>query len=101
MLDDIPQYYRDPERTPELVFDLSLHYDANISPILISASQWSRGDDPFLFTVRPRLVLEKAERAIWAGEVLCDSSDAELAAGRVSYAMLYVAAALSEPSTKA
>jgi uncharacterized protein (UPF0332 family) len=41
-----------------------------------------------------RLLLEKAERAIRAGEVLRDADEAEFAAGRVYYAMRYVAEAL-------
>lgn len=41
-----------------------------------------------------QLLLEKAERAIRAAEVLRDADEAEFAAGRVYYAMRYVAEAL-------
>jgi uncharacterized protein (UPF0332 family) len=41
-----------------------------------------------------RLLLEKAERAIHAAEVLCDAEEDEFAAGRVYYAMRYIAEAL-------
>jgi predicted nucleotidyltransferase len=52
VLDDIRHYYRDLEQTAELVSELSLRYDVNISRILVSASQWTDGDEPFLLTVR-------------------------------------------------
>lgn len=41
-----------------------------------------------------RLLLDKAERAIHAAEVLRDAEEAEFAAGRVYYAMRYTAEAL-------
>jgi len=41
-----------------------------------------------------QLLLEKAERAIRAAEVLRDADEAEFAAGRVYYAMRHVAEAL-------
>ena len=41
-----------------------------------------------------RLPLQKVERAIRAGEVLRNADEAEFAAGRVYYAMRYVAEAL-------
>ena len=41
-----------------------------------------------------RLLLDKAERAVRAARILLDSDETEFAAGRVYYAMLYVAEAL-------
>jgi len=41
-----------------------------------------------------RLLLDKAERAVHAAEVLRDGGESEFAAGRVYYAMRYVAEAL-------
>ena len=41
-----------------------------------------------------RLLLDKAARAIRAGEILRDADEAEFAAGRAYYAMRYVAEAL-------
>ncbi len=41
-----------------------------------------------------RKLLDKAERAIRAAQTLLDAADAEFAAGRVYYAMFYVAEAL-------
>lgn len=41
-----------------------------------------------------QLLLDKAERAIHAAQVLLDAGETEFAAGRVYYSMLYVSEAL-------
>lgn len=52
VLDRVDHYYAELERTADLVSELSLRYDVNVSRVLISSSQWSEGDEPFLLTVR-------------------------------------------------
>lgn len=52
VLDEVEHYFAELERTAELVSELSLRYDVNISRILISSSRWREGDEPFLLTVR-------------------------------------------------
>jgi predicted nucleotidyltransferase len=52
VLDEIEHYFAELERTAELVSELSLRYDVNISRILISSSRWREDDEPFLLTVR-------------------------------------------------
>lgn len=52
VLDEIPHYFEELERTARLVSDLSLTYDVTISRTLMSAERWRDGDEPFLTTVR-------------------------------------------------
>lgn len=52
VLDEIGHYHGELERTARLVSELSLRYDVSISRVLLSASQWQNGDEPFLLTAR-------------------------------------------------
>lgn len=52
VLDAIEHYYGELERTADLVSELSLRYDVNVSRMLVSANQWRTGDEPFLLTAR-------------------------------------------------
>ena len=52
VLDEVPHYFEELERTAALVSDLSLAYDVTVSRTLISIDRWDHGDEPFLTTVR-------------------------------------------------
>jgi predicted nucleotidyltransferase len=52
VLDEVPHYFAELERTAQLVSDLSLAYDVTVSRTLMSIEQWEHGDEPFLTTVR-------------------------------------------------
>lgn len=52
VLDEVPHYYQELERTAQLVSDLSLEYDVTVSRTLVSVNHWEHGDEPFLTTVR-------------------------------------------------
>jgi predicted nucleotidyltransferase len=52
VLDEVPHYFEELERTAQLVSDLSLAYDVTISRTLMSANRWRDGDEPFLTTIR-------------------------------------------------
>lgn len=52
VLDEVPHYFQELERTAQLVSDLSLAYDVTISRTLMSAERWRDGDEPFLSTIR-------------------------------------------------
>lgn len=52
VLDQVPHYYGELEHTAKLVSELSLRYDVSISRVLLSASEWRRGEEPFLLTAR-------------------------------------------------
>jgi len=52
VLDEVSHYAGETERTSELVSSKSLAYDVSISCVFMSTADWSRGDSPFLLTVR-------------------------------------------------
>jgi predicted nucleotidyltransferase len=52
VLDEVPHYYGELERTAQLASDLSLAYDVTVSRTLMSVDQWEHGDEPFLTRVR-------------------------------------------------
>jgi len=52
VLDEVPHYFEELERTAQLVSDLSLAHDVTVSRTLMSVDQWEHGDEPFLTTVR-------------------------------------------------
>ncbi|HEX9732472.1 MAG TPA: nucleotidyltransferase domain-containing protein [Thermoanaerobaculia bacterium] len=52
VLDEVTRYFSETERASELISALSLAYDVSISCVFMSAASWSRGESPFLLTVR-------------------------------------------------
>lgn len=52
VLDRVPHYYGELQRSAELASDLSLAYDVSISRVFLSEDEWRRGEGPFLTTVR-------------------------------------------------
>lgn len=52
VLDEVGHYYGELEHTAELVSNLSLRYDVSISRIFLPASEWRKGEGPFVLTVR-------------------------------------------------
>jgi len=52
VLDEVPHYSGELERTAEIVAALSLHHDVSISRVFVPVPEWQRGEGPFLLTVR-------------------------------------------------
>jgi len=52
VLDEVPSYSAELERTGELNASLALEYDVSTSRVCVSRADWERGDGPFLATVR-------------------------------------------------
>lgn len=52
VLDEVSHYFSETERTSKLISSLSLAYDVSISCVFMSTASWSRGESPFLLTVR-------------------------------------------------
>ena len=52
VLDEVPDYGQEIERTGHLVSELSLEYDVSISRVFVSSSAWRHRDSPFLSNLR-------------------------------------------------
>lgn len=48
VLDEIPRYAREIERTSHLIASLALAYDVAISRVFFTKADWQRGQGPFL-----------------------------------------------------
>jgi uncharacterized protein (UPF0332 family)/predicted nucleotidyltransferase len=104
VLDAIPSYAEEINRTGEVVARLSLKYGVSISRHLVAESDWSARRTSFFeahragghrrVTEETAAFLVKAARAIHAANVPLREEEHEFAAGRAYYAMLYTAEAL-------
>jgi uncharacterized protein len=52
VLDEIPRYAGEIERTSELIASLALAYDVAISRVFVGKADWQRGHGPFLRLAR-------------------------------------------------
>lgn len=56
VLDEFADFAAEIDRTGKLVSDLSLQNDLSISTVFVRLSEWKRGDNPFLRSVRQEAI---------------------------------------------
>jgi predicted nucleotidyltransferase len=56
VLDEVPRYGAEVDRTGELIANLSLAYDVSVSRVVVSERTWRTGDTLFLANVRDEAV---------------------------------------------
>lgn len=52
VLDQVPHYAGEVQRTSQITADLALQYDLSVSTVFVSDSDWLQGGGPFLVNVR-------------------------------------------------
>lgn len=52
VLDEVRHYFGETERISKLISSVALAYDVSVSCVFLSAEEWTRGEGPFLLTVR-------------------------------------------------
>jgi predicted nucleotidyltransferase len=56
VLDDIPSYSAEVDRTSALIAGLSLKYGMSVSRVLVTQREWQEGQTPFLLNAREEAI---------------------------------------------